>query len=42
MSPADWAVLALPGLVWGASFYFIAEGLEAFRTKRMPAYRDPK
>jgi len=27
---ADWAVLALPGLVWGASFYFIAEGLEAF------------
>ena len=30
MSAADWAVLALPGLVWGASFFFIAEGLAAF------------
>ncbi len=30
MSVADWALLALPGLVWGTSFYFIAEGLEAF------------
>lgn len=26
---ADWALLALPGLIWGASFLFIAEGLEA-------------
>jgi drug/metabolite transporter (DMT)-like permease len=28
-SAADWAVLVLPGLIWGASFLFIAEGLEA-------------
>jgi drug/metabolite transporter (DMT)-like permease len=26
----DWAVLVLPGAIWGASFLFIAEGLEAF------------
>jgi len=25
----DWTLLALPGLIWGASFLFIAEGLEA-------------
>jgi len=25
----DWTLLLLPGLVWGASFLFIAEGLEA-------------
>jgi drug/metabolite transporter (DMT)-like permease len=30
MSPVDWFRLATPGLVWGTSFYFIAEGLEAF------------
>jgi drug/metabolite transporter (DMT)-like permease len=30
MSMLDWAQLALPGLVWGTSFYFIAEGLWAF------------
>jgi len=29
-SAADWVRLAVPGLIWGASFYFIAEGLEAF------------
>ena len=27
-SAADWALLVLPGLIWGASFLFIAEGLE--------------
>ena len=29
-SPTDWLRLALPGLVWGTSFYFIAEGLRSF------------
>jgi drug/metabolite transporter (DMT)-like permease len=26
----DWVALALPGLIWGSSFYLIAEGLESF------------
>jgi drug/metabolite transporter (DMT)-like permease len=26
---ADWLLLAVPGVIWGASFLFIAEGLEA-------------
>ena len=30
LSPLDWARWAAPGIVWGTSFYFIAEGLEAF------------
>jgi drug/metabolite transporter (DMT)-like permease len=30
MTVADWARWAVPGLVWGTSFFFIAEGLEAF------------
>jgi drug/metabolite transporter (DMT)-like permease len=28
-SVADWALLVVPGVIWGASFLFIAEGLEA-------------
>jgi drug/metabolite transporter (DMT)-like permease len=27
---ADWAALALPGLIWGSSFFLIAEGLDSF------------
>lgn len=30
MRPWDWLLLCLPGVLWGTSFYFIAEGLEAF------------
>lgn len=26
----DWFALAMPGLIWGSSFYLIAEGLDAF------------
>jgi drug/metabolite transporter (DMT)-like permease len=29
-TPSDWARLAMPGLIWGTSFYFIAEGLRSF------------
>src|SRR5688572_27420895 len=28
-SIVDWALLVVPGVIWGASFLFIAEGLEA-------------
>ena len=30
LTPAGWARWAVPGVVWGTSFFFIAEGLEAF------------
>jgi drug/metabolite transporter (DMT)-like permease len=30
MAPVDWARWAVPGLVWGTSFFFIAEGLDSF------------
>jgi len=26
----DWVALSLPGLIWGSSFFLIAEGLESF------------
>ena len=29
LAATDWALLVLPGLIWGASFLFIAEGLTA-------------
>lgn len=30
MGPGDWLRWAAPGVIWGSSFYLIAEGLEAF------------
>lgn len=30
LHPQDWLALALPGLIWGSSFFLIAEGLDAF------------
>jgi drug/metabolite transporter (DMT)-like permease len=30
LQPRDWVALALPGLIWGSSFFLIAEGLDAF------------
>ena len=30
MTPREWSRWALPGVVWGTSFFFIAEALEAF------------
>lgn len=30
MTPLDWVRWLIPGVVWGSSFFFIAEGLEAF------------
>jgi drug/metabolite transporter (DMT)-like permease len=30
LQPADWISLAMPGLIWGSSFFLIAEGLDAF------------
>jgi drug/metabolite transporter (DMT)-like permease len=30
MRPSDWVALVLPGVMWGSSFFFIAEGLDAF------------
>jgi drug/metabolite transporter (DMT)-like permease len=29
-TPGDWALLAVPAVIWGASFLLIAEGLESF------------
>lgn len=31
MRAGDWAMLALPGVIWGSSFYFIAEALDTLR-----------
>lgn len=30
MTRLDWVLLTIPGIIWGASFFFIAEGLEVF------------
>jgi len=30
MSRRDWLFLIVPGIIWGSSFFFIAEGLESF------------
>ena len=30
MERSDWLLLVIPGIIWGASFYLIAEGLDAF------------
>jgi len=30
LTSSDWVLLALPGVIWGSSFYFIAEALESF------------
>lgn len=30
LAPADWVALAIPGLIWGSSFYLIAEALDGF------------
>lgn len=30
MTRADWILLTIPGVIWGASFFLIAEGLEVF------------
>lgn len=31
MGRSDWLLLLIPGLIWGSSFFFIAEGLDAFQ-----------
>lgn len=31
MGRSDWLLLLMPGLIWGSSFFFIAEGLDAFQ-----------
>lgn len=30
LQPIDWLLFAVPGLIWGSSFYFIAIGLDSF------------
>ena len=30
LQPVDWLLLAVPGVIWGSSFYFIAIGLDSF------------
>jgi len=41
-SLTDWALLVTPGLIWGCSFLFIAEGLDALVSEvlREPAQRE--
>ncbi len=30
LGPKDWLAIAIPGLIWGSSFFLIAEGLDSF------------
>ena len=30
MHPSDWVLLAVPGIIWGSSFYFIAIAMDSF------------
>ena len=40
LAPFDWLLLAVPGLIWGSSFYFIAIGLDSFSPGLITPLRD--